>query len=419
MPVCFQNPGLIPVEAVTTLGVNVKLNDSPIGYFGTGLKYAIAIILRHGGTVALWRGKEPYRFRVNQTNIRGKDFNIVQMNGQNLGFTTELGKNWEMWQAFRELYSNVKDEGGIVTILPMEPEDDVTLIVVNCPEFEVSYHERAKIILSAGRPIYTYGDVEIYNESSNWIYYKGIRCSESANVSSNYTYNYTGHAPLTEDRTFKYPGTIADDIVEALMNCSDKTLIMKAFMVPEYALEWGVYIPPRRSATEEFKQAMLEIYRKHPKFASDNIKNYLFLNMPVRDRYREAVLEKHELEMIQAAQHLLTRVGWIEGNATLKVVTGMANAYGMADKQTETILLSRDTITKGFVYVVGTLLEEYLHLERGFHERQVTDFVMDNLVNFLLEKYNVTQLDYLKCISPPTPYDSGTTDRGGSEEIPL
>ena len=32
------------------------------------------------------------------------------MNGERLGFTTDLGKTWEMWQIFRELYSNMLDE---------------------------------------------------------------------------------------------------------------------------------------------------------------------------------------------------------------------------------------------------------------------------------------------------------------------
>ena len=43
-------------RAIRTLGVSVKVGDSPIGYFGTGLKFALATILRKGGEIVLKRG---------------------------------------------------------------------------------------------------------------------------------------------------------------------------------------------------------------------------------------------------------------------------------------------------------------------------------------------------------------------------
>ena len=48
MSIIFTNQGEIDIRAVTTFGVSVKNDNSAIGMFGTGLKYAIAIILRHG-----------------------------------------------------------------------------------------------------------------------------------------------------------------------------------------------------------------------------------------------------------------------------------------------------------------------------------------------------------------------------------
>src|SRR4030066_94299 len=45
--ISFQNPGLIPLECITTFGLSAKDTANPIGQFGTGLKYAISIILRN------------------------------------------------------------------------------------------------------------------------------------------------------------------------------------------------------------------------------------------------------------------------------------------------------------------------------------------------------------------------------------
>ena len=44
--ITFHSPTILPIEAATTMGVSVKESDNAIGKFGTGLKYAIAGVLR-------------------------------------------------------------------------------------------------------------------------------------------------------------------------------------------------------------------------------------------------------------------------------------------------------------------------------------------------------------------------------------
>ena len=57
--IIFENKGLIDVHAISIMGVSVK-EEGSIGYFGTGLKYAIATLLREGQKITIWRGKEPF-----------------------------------------------------------------------------------------------------------------------------------------------------------------------------------------------------------------------------------------------------------------------------------------------------------------------------------------------------------------------
>ena len=57
-------------------------------------------------------GLKVYSFAVRSEVVRGKTFNMVCMNGEAIGFTTDLGKNWELWQAFRELYFDCTNEFG-------------------------------------------------------------------------------------------------------------------------------------------------------------------------------------------------------------------------------------------------------------------------------------------------------------------
>ena len=56
MPVIFENPGVLDERTLFTMGINVKENPDAIGTFGTGLKYALSIILRMGGRIIIQPG---------------------------------------------------------------------------------------------------------------------------------------------------------------------------------------------------------------------------------------------------------------------------------------------------------------------------------------------------------------------------
>ncbi len=90
----LQNPGLIDLDVIKLMGVNVKDSDDSIGMFGTGLKYAIAVFLREGIEFSMFRGEDEYIFTTESKNIRGKDFEVCVMSGPfdhiELGFTTDL-----------------------------------------------------------------------------------------------------------------------------------------------------------------------------------------------------------------------------------------------------------------------------------------------------------------------------------------
>ena len=54
--VVFENTGEIDILSISSFGVSVKEGDSPIGFFGTGLKYAIAVLLRHNQKITAYCG---------------------------------------------------------------------------------------------------------------------------------------------------------------------------------------------------------------------------------------------------------------------------------------------------------------------------------------------------------------------------
>ena len=90
----FINPGTLEMNLVKLLGVSVKESDDFIGFFGTGLKYAMATALRLGGSMTIYTNGERFEVRGRKLTLRDNEFTQVMLNDEPLGFTTELGKQW-------------------------------------------------------------------------------------------------------------------------------------------------------------------------------------------------------------------------------------------------------------------------------------------------------------------------------------
>lgn len=237
--IIFQNQGLIDLRAVKTVGLNAKpKTDNPIGEFGTGLKLAIAVILRNKGHVTLYRGKQAYMFGVKQTKFRGEEVQLITMNGEDLGFTLNYGKNWKPWQAFRELYSNMLDEPEgkcSYTKLIANPKPGYTTIVVDGCEFDELYENRRSVFLE-GDPLLKVPGLEVHFGQSKAIYYNGMRAMDLPQPSL-FTYNITSRMTLTEDRTFMYPHMAPYYTVRALAACDNGEIIANVLTADKEAWE--------------------------------------------------------------------------------------------------------------------------------------------------------------------------------------
>lgn len=239
--VIFRTPGLIPIEAFTMFGVNAKPNSSnPIGFFGTGLKYAVAVLLRHGINLRVFIGPTEYEFYSKRADFRGTDFDYVIMRKRNsmfkkwtsttLSFTTLHGKTWELWQALRELESNTRDEGGESTVddhWGFVPAPGESLIVIESDEFARVYEEQLDHIFLPIKSL-TLRDasktLEVYNQPSKYIYYRGLRVYD-LETPTMYTYNFLQKMDLTEDRTLKYVFEARAAIARHVSRSKDEKLI--------------------------------------------------------------------------------------------------------------------------------------------------------------------------------------------------
>ena len=191
------NPGLIDPKAFSIFGLHAKLGDSPIGFFGTGLKYAIAILLREGRELTIHSGEQKLQFHAKEINFRGKIRQQVFCNDTELPFTTEVGKNWKLWQAYRELVSNALDEGGGVDWQPEDPTEPYTRVEVELGDIK---HEEVFIDPEL-KPFYEDEYVAVYPQPSTFVFIRGIR-AETCHY-ARHTYNFK-RAQYSEDRQFLY-----------------------------------------------------------------------------------------------------------------------------------------------------------------------------------------------------------------------
>lgn len=121
--IIISNQGTVLPEAYTIVGLSSKRNDdSKIGMFGTGTKYAIAVLMRNGYQISIITGEYGATFTTEDKEFRGNAFQQVSMKIEYfddrkpeiipMGMSTEMGMQWEVNDGLREFICNARDEGG-------------------------------------------------------------------------------------------------------------------------------------------------------------------------------------------------------------------------------------------------------------------------------------------------------------------
>ncbi len=382
--VSLTNPGLIPLEAITTMGVSVKEGDTPIGFFGTGLKYAIAGLLRTSHKITIWRGLERYNFSAKPADVRGKEFGFVHMTSEagdaRLGFTTHLGAHWEMWQIFRELYANCLDEDGEMSLARIVPAEGQTTIWVTGEGFARAASERDLYFLKS-KPLHHGANVDIHPGISLGVYYRGVLVNKLKNTAT-HTYNITSQMELTEDRTLKSDWWANYYIAGALAKCDDGPLLERVFSVKD-SYEAGLGY---QDIGETFGETILALAERKGAAAIPHSAVQAAEAWAQREvRIGELALTATERSEIDTAKAFLERIGYPVSAPILAVETLGPGIMGLA--KNDKIYLARATLTRGGNYLIGTILEEHLHLTQEFRDesRAFQDFLIDLVVKFARE----------------------------------
>ena len=376
MTTTFKNKGVIDPRSITTFGVSSKEGTNPIGFFGTGLKYAIAILLREGCEITIYSGLKKMDFAIKKSKIRVDTFDIVTMNKKPLGFTTELGKTWDIWQAVRELYCNCTDEQGTISTNE-EPEIGHTTIIVKGQKVKQVMDNLGTIILQS-TPLYKLENIEIHGGQSKYVFYNGVRIYELPRTSM-YTYNIVNkQLDITEDRTLKYYWHAEQTISRAIAKA---TFFLKEILTARNNWYENTFVfETCYTFSEEFLDGVTMLRKNFTKDLNQSAIKVLETKRP------QSIIDPEPLELTKLESRRVEKA--IEFLCSLDidvreypiVVTEFLGEGILGQAKNEKIFISRLPLNQGTKILAGTIMEEYFHLKYG-----IVDCTY-GMQNFLVDK---------------------------------
>jgi len=379
---CFKNEGEIDVRSIKTLGISVKEGSNPIGFFGTGLKYAISILLREGCEVIIYSGESSLHFEKKKISVRGSEFDVVCMNGEELSFTTELGKTWELWKAYRELFCNCKDETGQVSIegnVSGGQQGYTTIYVKGL----IDVHKNSSEYFIKTEPAFISNGIEFHpRTATGGIFYKGVKV-HTTKKHCLFNYNIQTNIDLTEDRTAKFEWQVSNRIRDAILKADNVRLLEKILVQDHLSFEANLdYNFSSDAPSEEF----LEVAGRLGTSAFPNAQHIFKKFALARGITQDRQLTSLENKMMERAMAFIKHLGYNDKYPI--VVTDLLGHDILGQAEGGTIYISTRCFKLGTKQLAATIYEEWVHLQHGLQDesRSMQNFLFDEIMTMLEEK---------------------------------
>jgi len=427
---CVVNEGAIESGALTLMGASTKRGDATkIGMFGSGNKYALAYFIRNGYKIRIFSDGKEIEVGTKEVVFKDRSFNMITVDGKETSLTTDMGPNWQLWEAVRELYSNAIDEGGALIQMTNEikPYVGKTYVYIELKEndplytmfekFDLYFNERRK-------PLFEGIHGKIYPKITDTVnlYRKGIRCFDG-HIKSMFDYDIPD-ATLDENRRVMYSWKIGQHIWELLVSCTSKEVLQKLFLDHSYQM-WGrtveTDVPTITSysnltlyASKEFRE-LLSTYKLAPRsmlsqMDEDEVKMYCFLDTSIFDEFYNAkwipeentpfrtIKRKGEFAykvvegtplmkaMLKNAMHFLQECKFPHISYPIKFFNSpKSDLYGFANEDDMSIYLSEILENKGVNEMVATIIEEYIHLKYSTTDktREMQTAIIEEFVGYM------------------------------------
>ena len=299
------------------------------------------------------------------------------MDDEALTFTTELGKNWVVWQAFRELASNTKDEGGVISDKPQKGD---TVIIVDGPEIMREYHDRDSIFV-ASKPLDGNDFIEVHPGETQ----RNAHLSRPRTMPKGlkYTYNILHGCTLTEDRTFQSQFDVEWKLCTLLPKLTHRG-VLNDLLAGGEKFDQNLTFSHCGSPSSEFLEVAAQHYTNSS--ANRSAKNMVERDMQNRASFPAARLSDAESAKFLSAFAILAAMDCTLSPEDVEVVETLGpSVMGMYHKGKHQVYLAKHTIDFGVETVAATLFEEWLHKEYKYEDnsRAMQDYLLQRLVAVL------------------------------------
>lgn len=415
--ILIQNDGAIESNSFELIGASTKRGEAgKIGFFGSGLKYSIAYMMRKGIDFKVFSGLNELVFTTKVETLKSIPFERICINGMPTSYTTTMGPTWtEDWLVLREIYCNAVDEGTCQLVRGIEnpdPSEGKTRIFIELtPDLQKviegwdSYFCDERTPLFVSEPIYTcyLGNqdggteqpVSVFEKTEGVIYRRGIRVHTRKGQLYDYNLQFVN---INEDRTCQSThglGYISNNLIAGLYNqnyvksilrtgedttpCREYAELTSGEVRDGFSLDWIQFskdhllvvkdISGRYS--EEIMKAKKETFlipslyaREMKKSQPDTIilgmQNLIGENS-VNEISRTPKMDFLLKEVLSSLEEMKYQVPY-----DIKVVQfDDENVMGVADIKSKLIMIADKTFDMGRREIAMTLLEETEHIKSG------------------------------------------------------
>jgi len=367
----FHNSGAMDPIAWEMHGVSAKLIDRPVGMFGTGFCYAVAVLLRTGHQISVLTEGKLHEFGLTPIEFRGKLFNRVTCNGKELSFSTDYGLNWSPLEAYRELYSNCTDEGGIHYL--GEPMEEGTSVIVEGPAILDCIAKHNEIFLGEREPIAECSTMRFF-EGQGAVYYKGVHVGVLEGAS--FAFESLGHLDITEDRTLKNTYDVTGKVGHAVTSHLEDKELIRRFVIMK--ANWESKLDYDWTWSNAFKEVVMDLWEKSPTSLNPRIQSLIRSRNPGAG-FR--ILERSEdmVVMLEAACSFLEKAGY-KVAANIKIVDN-DDSNNIAFVFNNDIHLTTRSFDRGLFHLITTLFEENAHIH-GHDDctREFQNYLIEELI---------------------------------------
>lgn len=417
----IRNTGLIEREAFTLIGASSKRDDeTKIGFFGSGLKYSLAVLLRHNVGFRIFSGLNEITITSKPTDFRGKTFNQIHIDGQATGFTQEMGIDWQAWYPIREIYCNALDEtqGAIEEANIMIPKESEThFYIEKCEAIreimdnwnDYFTNRRTDVILDAG-------NFKVYcgHDKKYLLYRRGVQCHK---MDHQCLYHYDDKEfEINESRTLRNTSDATYMVAHQIAKYANKEMIRNIFdnygeniegkfnytFAQSFNANWLDVINGRRLVRKSIAGHYINIINQGnclilPGQLVDGLKRCFGDKVHVLGHSSDAgdhvIVDttQDQKKRIDQAMIFLFNAGISVSYPVNVAIFPAENIMGSVILSSKTILLSQAAFEHGQKFLISTILEEYFHIKSGCSDlsRGFQDFIINQMVTNLEERSGV------------------------------